>query len=178
MAVPGLDPGDVPAIHTLELWGVSYIGWGQERMSKRDLLNYPRAVLVAQYIQYAVEFSNAYKKLGTERPPSWPRYFLFCHAIELILKAFLWHTLGDELELNDWCYSHDIKKLFAAALRKGLTIDEDVREELELLSTAHEELWPRYPMTNAKEVFVIECFDNYLDRLIIQVNTAINPRII
>jgi len=146
-------------------------------MSKRDLLNYPRPVLVAQYIEYAVEFINAYKKLESGHPPSWPRYFLFCHSIELILKAFLWHTLVDETKLSGWCNSHDIVKLFATAYGEGLRVDDSVRSELELLSTAHKEFWPRYPMTKSQQVFVIENFDSYLEQLLTQVNSAIHPSI-
>jgi hypothetical protein len=50
------------------------------------------AYLPFEYLDYAEQFFEAFKQLPEERPegrPSWPRYFLLCHSIELALKAYL-----------------------------------------------------------------------------------------
>jgi hypothetical protein len=41
------------------------------------------------YLERAKEFMGAFRALPSGNPPSWPRYFLLCHAIELALKGFL-----------------------------------------------------------------------------------------
>ena len=42
------------------------------------------------FFELATDFMETYKKaFKIARSPEWPRYFLFCHAIELVLKAYL-----------------------------------------------------------------------------------------
>jgi len=146
----------------------------------RDLNAYPRVVLVNEYIRRAFEFYDAYKRLGQGDPPSWPRYFLFCHAIELILKAFLFHKKGqlNQTDMKTWVRSHNIVDLFSEGFTNGLAIDNHTRSELELLNEAHSVYWARYPSTTAESVFVIEPFEQYLDDLLKQVSIAINPPLI
>jgi hypothetical protein len=53
-----------------------------------------QAVLVDDLLNLAREYRQAYYDLRQVRPISWPRYFLFCHSIELVLKAYLAQAAG------------------------------------------------------------------------------------
>ena len=47
-----------------------------------------QVVLVDDFLDLAKQYRKAYYDLP-EPMPSWPKYFLFCHSIELVLKAYL-----------------------------------------------------------------------------------------
>jgi hypothetical protein len=49
------------------------------------VMSYPQDLLPFKVLKRAEEFVQAYRDLPKTPPPSWPRYFLFCHAIELAL---------------------------------------------------------------------------------------------
>jgi hypothetical protein len=55
---------------------------------------YPQVVLVDDFLNLAKQYREAYNLLPEATPISWPRYFLFCHSIELVLKAYLAHAAG------------------------------------------------------------------------------------
>ena len=106
------------------------------------------------------DFRDAYRKSPAGNPPDRPRYFLFCHAIELALKAFLaLHGLTQD-ELAQKPYGHDLEALMNKAVQLGLRFDRhDTASQLLLLNQAHTEYWPRYPMKTANPVFVISEFE-------------------
>ena len=55
-----------------------------------------------------------------------PRYFLFCHALELLLKAQILATGGDQAELLK--IRHDLEKAFNRAVELGYApIDDRVK---------------------------------------------------
>src|SRR5262249_58479319 len=57
-----------------------------------------QAVLVDDLLILAREYRQAYYDLRQVAPISWPRYFLFCHSIELVLKAYLVQAAGPDRE--------------------------------------------------------------------------------
>jgi hypothetical protein len=68
-------------------------------------------VLVDDLLNLAKQYRQAYYDLRQAEPLSWPRYFLFCHSIELVLKAYLAHHGLTEKQLRDQPYRHNIKKI-------------------------------------------------------------------
>jgi hypothetical protein len=50
---------------------------------------YPTILQALDYLERAKEFMGAFRALPSGNPPSWPRYFLLCRAVELALKGFL-----------------------------------------------------------------------------------------
>jgi hypothetical protein len=67
------------------------------------------------FFDRAVEFRDAYRALPkTDPPPDWPRYFLFCHAIELVLKAYLAQYGVPPITLERK-FGHDLTLLLNAA---------------------------------------------------------------
>jgi hypothetical protein len=57
-----------------------------------------------------------------------PRYFLFCHAIELLLKAQLLATGGDQEELFE--IRHDLEKAYDRAVELGYSMADDRVKEI------------------------------------------------
>jgi hypothetical protein len=51
-------------------------------------MSIPQVVLSYDFSDLAEEYRQAYYALPERTPISWPRYFLFCHSIELLLKAY------------------------------------------------------------------------------------------
>jgi hypothetical protein len=48
----------------------------------------PHGLMPYEFLERAEEFYQAYRDLPARSPPSWPRYFMLCHSIELALKAY------------------------------------------------------------------------------------------
>jgi HEPN domain-containing protein len=105
-----------------------------------------QAVLVDDLLNLAREYRQAYYDLRQVAPLSWPRYFLFCHSIELVLKAYLAHHGLTEKELRDQPYRHNIKNLLNRAIKCGLRLSANTRISIGLLTEAHTKFWPRYPI--------------------------------
>src|SRR3981081_514159 len=115
-------------------------------------------------LDLAEEFFQAFKDLPLgEKMHSWPRYFLLCHAIELVLKAFLATRGVDDKQLKR--YGHGLSDLLVSSKKQGLKIGILALGELECLDEAHSELWSRYPRKVAKPVFLIENFEVYASEL-------------
>ena len=73
----------------------------------------------------AVKFLIAGDDLyGTRRPPpnpsQQPIYFLYAHAMELALKAFLRHVDVSTAELGSRPFGHDVGRLYDEATKRGL----------------------------------------------------------
>jgi hypothetical protein len=47
-----------------------------------------RHFLAIEFFNRAEEFAKAYNDLPPGLPPDWVHYFLLCHAVELVLKAY------------------------------------------------------------------------------------------
>jgi hypothetical protein len=131
-------------------------------------MSYPQQGILHpfEWFDRAKEVLWTYYNAPSTKPPYWPRYFLLCHAVELVLKAYI--GLHRDLTKDD--FIHDLKKLLDEAINLGLRISPLARHELELLNEAHTKYWPRYP--NANRVFVIEHFEQHVDGLFKAVRRA------
>jgi HEPN domain-containing protein len=118
------------------------------------------------HLQRANEFLQAFKALPEGVPPSWPRYFLLCHAIELALKAFLLSRRWTRQTLKRTKYGHELKKLLGEAKSEGLQLSASAVDDIEALDEAHKNFWPRYPMEESKPVFIIDPFEPAATELI------------
>jgi hypothetical protein len=122
-----------------------------------QMTDYP--VLSFDLYERAVEFRDAYKALPkADPPPDWPRYFLFCHAIELVLMAYLVQR-GITLAELKGDFGHDLTLLFDKATDLGLRpSNPETRSHIQALTEAHKKHWPRYPPVTGP-VFLIEHFE-------------------
>jgi hypothetical protein len=118
---------------------------------------------------------GAFRALPSGNPPSWPRYFLLCHAIELALKAFLILRGVSSGTLKSPTFRHNLKQLLAEAVNYGLPLGVLARSELEHLDEAHGKFWPRYPRAHAKPVFIIDPFVLYAEELLRGVASCLRP---
>src|SRR6516164_7640637 len=80
----------------------------------------PQVVLSYDFSDLAEEYRQAYYALPERTPISWPRYFLFCHSIELLLKAYLARIGLTENQLQ--AFGHNIKNLLEEAIKCGLSL--------------------------------------------------------
>ena len=124
-----------------------------------------------EYYAYAVQFYDAFNKLGADHlhpSISWPRYFLLCHSIELALKAYL-AKLGATPKHLKFEFGHKLDELVTEAVEKGLLLTLKTQEEIGLLNQAHREFWHRYPIDARKfeeeGVYIIEQFIRAADEL-------------
>jgi len=115
-------------------------------------------LLYREFLDLAEEVLWTYHKAPSTKQPYWPRYFLLCHAVQLVLKAYLvLHGFTqDELQRN---FRHDLKKLLDEADKLGLAISQAARSEIKILNEAHTKYWPRYPRKVSRPVFVIKHFE-------------------
>jgi hypothetical protein len=114
------------------------------------MTTYPKAVIPRDFLERAQEFFQAYRDLPDRRPPSWPRYFMLCHSIELALKAYLL-ARGDTTAQLTKEFRHDLPKLLARAVEAGLPLGVLAYSEIEHLGEAHGRLWARYPKPTPRQ---------------------------
>jgi hypothetical protein len=130
-----------------------------------------------QHLELAEEFYKAFRDLPQNGPSgipvNWPRYFALCHATELALKAFLLAHGWSDQQIRDIVFRHDISNLMAEAIRLGLNIRPAVRSDIDLLSEAHKEFWPRYPKQTGSSVYIIDQFEKPFVELLTAVALAI-----
>ncbi len=116
------------------------------------------------FLERAEEFYQAFRDLPPTPPPSWPRYFMLCHAIELALKAYLSARGKSTSSLKK--FGHDLRTLLSSAASAGLPLGVLSYSEIELLDEAHRNFWARYPKEDGKPVFVIDQFEPYAVELL------------
>lgn len=95
--------------------------------------------------------------------PQAPITFLFCHAIELYLKAFLrgkGHALN---ELRKW--GHNVAKLAEAGTIDGLKLQVSTGETLSHISDADVAIESRYIVTGFKTLPTADAFANIAEEL-------------
>jgi hypothetical protein len=96
-------------------------------------------------------FANAAKSLSDFRTFG-PRYYLFCHAIELILKSYILSSGGDESELRKKI-GHSLIKAFARAKKLGFVpAEKDLELFVKWLDRYHRYHEFRYPKRGVKRV--------------------------
>jgi hypothetical protein len=139
--------------------------------------DYSVQLFALDLLDRADEFFSAFRDLPNRGPPSWPRYFLFCHSVELALKAYIvWHSGLTDTEVKNR-FGHDLKKLLTEAVRLGLSLTPSARSGLELLDEAHRKFWPRYPRAEGGlPVFVIDSFEPHAVELIDAVSITLRPK--
>src|SRR5262249_51773183 len=98
------------------------------------------------------------------------RYFLFCHSIELLLKAYLARIGLTENQLQ--AFGHNITNLLEEAIKCGLSLSANARANIEQLTDAHTKHWPRYPMTTSAPIALIYQFEPDATELFEAVNAA------
>ena len=82
---------------------------------------YPDALRPGEHLRLAEDFFQAYRDLPRRPPPlSWPRYLMLCHAVELALKAYVFHHGATSKELRAKAVGHSINELLTRATSKGL----------------------------------------------------------
>lgn len=137
-------------------------GFAQDVVMKRNP-EYPEILRPMDHLEMACQFLEAYKFGCNTRPPNWPRYFLACHSVELVLKAFLLQR--GVPEKTTWSYGHDLVKILNQAVAVGLKVDEYIKSDIADLNAVHMDLWHRYPRTFAKPVILIHQFDHSIESL-------------
>jgi hypothetical protein len=134
---------------------------------------YPEGLLPLEYLDRSGEFFHAYKALPATPPPSWPRYFMLCHAIELALRAYVAGRRGlTQTQLYNE-FRHDLKDLLTEAISLGLSISSAAQQGITLLDEAHTKYWPRYPREDGGPVWVIDHFEPYAAELLEAVSKAL-----
>ena len=134
-----------------------------------------QAVLVDDLLNLAREYRQAYYDLRQVAPLSWPRYSLFCHSIELVLKAYLAQAAGlTQDELQDPPLRHNIKNLLDKAIGCGLSLSTNTRASITLLTEAHAKHWPRYPMKIPEPVVLMYQCEADVDKLFKAVFAALD----
>lgn len=116
---------------------------------------YPQSISLSPFelLERAEAFWTYHKASPTK-----PRYFLLCHAIRLVLRAYIASRRSlteDELKKS---FGHDLTKLLDEASRLGLTVSPSTESEIEKLTEAHVKYFARYPKEAANRVLVIEHF--------------------
>jgi hypothetical protein len=79
-----------------------------------------------------------------------PIYFLLCHTIELLLKAYLLSNGVDARELQKSHIRHQLKELGKASQDKGLNLSEHSIAIIDMLAPHHENHSFRYRKTGFK----------------------------
>jgi hypothetical protein len=130
-----------------------------------------------QHLELSEEFYKAFRDLPRNGPSgipvNWPRYFALCHATELALKAFLLAHGWSDQQIRDIAFRHNISSLMAEAIQLGLNISAAARSDIDLLSEAHKEFWPRYPKQTGCPVYVVDQFEKPFVELLTAVAFAI-----
>jgi hypothetical protein len=139
------------------------------------MVGYPQILIPRDFLERAEEFYQAYRDLPITPPPSWPRYFMLCHSIELALKAYLTARGYSPTELRGE-FGHDLTRLLTEAVSAGLPLGVLSRSEIEPLDEAHRKFWARYPNEIGKPVFVIDGFETYARELLLHVANFIRGK--
>jgi hypothetical protein len=104
-----------------------------------------------------------------------PIYYLYRHAVELVLKAFLLAIGLSEKEVEK--FSHRIADLYEESLQRGLSQDDRelqrlTRRVINLLLTADKDQALRYPKVGTTRLPNTEAIQRVMDSLL----SAIRPR--
>jgi hypothetical protein len=130
---------------------------------------YPQAILCSELLERAEEFLWTYHQ-APPKPP-WPRYFLLCGAVELVLKAYLaLHRGLTQAELQN--FRHDLIRLLCEAIKSGLKISPLAQSEIARLDEPHKKHWPRYPKEGVTRVLPISQFEPAVEELFKAVRQA------
>lgn len=99
-----------------------------------------------------------------------PVRFLFSHAIELYIKAYLLLKGVPVKELRSRALGHDLKKLTSKAVELGLDVSEEHRLSIEV---ANEAILDRYIETGARTVLLPDGWSEICSNLHEQIGPAV-----
>jgi hypothetical protein len=118
-------------------------------------MSYPQSISLSPFeLLERAEAFWTYKKAS----PTKPQYFLLCHSIRLVLRAYIASRRSlaeDELRRT---FGHDLLKLLGEASRLGLAVSPSAESEIQKLTEAHVKYFTCYPKQVANRVLVIEHF--------------------
>jgi hypothetical protein len=109
--------------------------------------------------------------------PTWPKYFLLTHAIELAIKAYIVsrEDAAVAAPTKKTPANHDLVGLYDYAVLYGLTPSPLVTNNLPHISDLHQIHYARYPQEKVKPVAMISEFDDLADELFESIAKAIGP---
>jgi hypothetical protein len=139
----------------------------------------PSGSKAQQYLHRARQFRYAAEKLPDyyNGEQFWPKYALLTHAIELALKAFADYSVGSGRPAGNEPKQHDLIGWYRLALQYGLTQDNSIADNLEVLNELHLTHYTRYPQDSFKPVPDASIIaDSTVDELIFTFTQSINPR--
>jgi len=84
-----------------------------------------------------------------------PRYFLLCHTIELILKAYIASRRRMTVDELKTLFGYNLTKLLHEAVRLGLNVSPSAENNIEKLIEARSE-YAIHPMAAVNRVLVVE----------------------
>ena len=114
-------------------------------VSSPDLYSKSNELLAGGFVNDAEAYIGAAMQLE-DFESFGPRYFLFCHALELLLKAQILASGGDQGELFD--IRHDLEKAYSRAVELGYTpADDRVKQIVVWLAPYHKHHTFRYKET-------------------------------
>ena len=130
--------------------------------------------------RYASEYTEAAKHLNSQDRASFfiPSYYLVTHGIELGFKAFL-RAHGYSVE-NLKKMGHDLKKLFKAADKEGLSdvapCSDEFRTAINLINPFYKKKELEYIKTGFKQYPEISCLIDGNESLLKDIKTLCAPR--
>jgi hypothetical protein len=84
-----------------------------------------------------------------------PQYFLLCHTIELILKAYIASRRRITVDELKTLFGYNLTKLLHEAVRLGLNVSPSAENNIEKLIEARSE-YAIHPMAAVNRVLVVE----------------------
>ena len=124
-------------------------------------------LLAVGYIDDADRYADAAKQL-TDFKHFNPRYFLYCHAIELALKAYILASGGDDREVRK--IKHDLGKAYRRASELGYTPALDGTAEIvDWLHPYHQDYAFRYKQTGIRAVPRPEDIDEVINSMLLEI---------
>ena len=131
--------------------------------------------LARGFLTDAEAYLRAAQKLDqpSEGPASSPQYYLACHSIELILKAFILIKGGTEDEVRE--IRHDLLKAWERATELGLCPkDKRIGQIVTMLAPYHLDHGFRYRKTRLVTLPVYSELCEIVERLVQKVGPAVN----
>jgi hypothetical protein len=102
-----------------------------------------------------------------------PKYYLACHSIELILKAYILTHGGKESQLRE--IGHDLTEAWSRATKRGFKPNDERTETLiEMLAPYHLEHRFRYRKTGYVSLPVLSETCEIIDHLIQQIGPEVD----
>ena len=140
-----------------------------DRSSPRGFLNLA--------IEYYESFTTICDKYPSITAQLHTKYFLICHAIELVIKAEL-RIKGVESEiLKSRLFGHDFSKLIVKLHEHNIIIDKQSMIRLESINEYYKTKQFEYPLVGYKELVPLDPLQSLAHLWINKVNAKINNRL-